>query len=175
MMLGRSHAPPDCNLSPPPPSGAQVTSIMFLPSARMPLPNFASRGRRRPPVRRDLCAGLSIVQCNLCLDTKSLEQLGGARPTLMGRALSPPYDAFRMLIAGVSASLLAIFIVASPPPARSRSGLLEAAEARPILHSPERRIAQKVPHGVSGFPYLPFLCTAFPALIQDTLLFREVG
>ena len=79
------------------------------------------------------------------------------------------YDPFRMLIAGVSASLVAIFIRGLTSPARSRLGLPEAAEARPILRSPERRIAQKVPHGASGFPYLTSSMHSFPVFNSGLL------
>jgi hypothetical protein len=86
MTLDQLHAPPDCNLAPGLSTAVRLTSKMLLPLDRTSLPNFVSPGSCRCPVRRDLRAGDSNVQCNLCLDTKSLEQKWWARPNAMGRA-----------------------------------------------------------------------------------------
>ena len=86
MTLDQLHAPPDCSLAPGPSSEAPLASKMFLPLDRTSLANFVSPGCCRYPVRNDLPAGASNVQCNLCLDAKSLEQEEWARPSSMGRA-----------------------------------------------------------------------------------------
>ena len=114
MMLGRSHTPPDCNLGPERANSTKSTSKMF-PSLDPKSLSPALPGLVDVPVRGDLRAALPNVQRELCLDAKALEQIAGLDPPWRAEPLSLLYDAFRMLIAGVSASLFAIFIVASPP------------------------------------------------------------
>jgi hypothetical protein len=115
MTLGQLHAPPDCNLAPGPAIDAPLASKMFSPLDRTSLPNFVSPDRCRHPICGDHRVSRSNVQCNLCLDAKSPEQKGGLDPVRWAEPVSPTYDPFRMLIAGVCASLLAILIVTSPP------------------------------------------------------------
>jgi hypothetical protein len=175
MTLGQLHAPPDCNLAPQSFAKARLSTEMFLPPARTSLPDFASPDRPCRPERADLPPDVSNVQCNLYLDTNIFEQNRRARPSLLGRARVialrrlPNADCWRQRLA------LGDLHRGLTSPARPRLGLLEAAEARPIPRSPRGRIAQKVPHGGNGFPYLNRLCTADQGLIWRNLLVRRLG
>lgn len=155
MTLDQLHAPPDCNLAPGPSAEAPLASKMFPPPDRTFLPNFVSPDRRRYPVRSDLRVGKSNVQCNLCLDAKRLERKRRARPSAMGRARItylrplPNADCGRLRLAfgdphrGLTS------------PARSRLGLLEAAEARPIPAAPREELLKKSLTVLTVFPISP--------------------
>jgi hypothetical protein len=170
MTFQRASLPLTATLRLDPPPKACSASKMVRPLDRTSLPNFASPGYCRYPVRGDLRADGSNVQCNLCFDENSFER---TRPSAMGRArviyLRPlsnadcrhQHSAHGDLHLGLT----------SP---RSRLGLPEAAEARPIPRSPGGRVAQKVPHGANGFPCLTSLCLVFASLIWDSQKVKRI-